>query len=63
MVFLTLISESFFIIYELSSISLKRKDTKANITLYLLWARQDSNLRPSGYEPRALPLSYGPGFS
>ena len=25
-----------------------------------LWARQDSNLRPSGYEPRALPLSYGP---
>jgi hypothetical protein len=28
-----------------------------------LWARQDSNLRPSGYEPRALPLSYGPGLS
>jgi hypothetical protein len=26
-----------------------------------VWARQDSNLRPSGYEPRALPLSYGPG--
>ena len=25
-----------------------------------IWARQDSNLRPSGYEPRALPLSYGP---
>jgi hypothetical protein len=25
-----------------------------------LWARQDSNLRPSGYEPRALPLSYEP---
>ena len=24
------------------------------------WARQDSNLRPSGYEPPALPLSYGP---
>ena len=24
------------------------------------WARKDSNLRPSGYEPRALPLSYGP---
>ncbi len=44
MVFLTLISESFFIIYELSSISLKRKDTKANITLCLLWARQDLNL-------------------
>ncbi len=27
-----------------------------------LWARRDSNLRPSGYEPRALPLSYGPGM-
>ena len=26
-----------------------------------IWARQGSNLRPSGYEPRALPLSYGPG--
>ncbi len=26
----------------------------------ILWARQGSNLRPSGYEPRALPLSYGP---
>lgn len=25
-----------------------------------LWARMDSNHRPSGYEPRALPLSYGP---
>ena len=25
------------------------------------WAQQDSNLRPSGYEPAALPLSYGPG--
>ena len=24
------------------------------------WARQDSNLRPTGYEPGALPLSYGP---
>ena len=24
------------------------------------WARQDSNLRASGYEPGALPLSYGP---
>jgi hypothetical protein len=26
----------------------------------LWWARQDSNLRPTGYEPVALPLSYGP---
>ena len=26
------------------------------------WARQDSNLGRIGYEPRALPLSYGPGF-
>ena len=24
------------------------------------WARQVSNLRPNGYEPSALPLSYGP---
>ena len=24
------------------------------------WARQGSNLRASGYEPGALPLSYGP---
>ncbi len=24
------------------------------------WARQDSNLQPTGYEPAALPLSYGP---
>ena len=24
------------------------------------WARQESNLRPAGYEPAALPLSYGP---
>ena len=24
------------------------------------WARQGSNLRPSGYEPPALPLSYEP---
>jgi hypothetical protein len=24
------------------------------------WAQQDSNLRPSGYEPPALPLSYWP---
>ncbi len=24
------------------------------------WARQGSNLRPIGYEPTALPLSYGP---
>ena len=24
------------------------------------WVQQDSNLQPNGYEPRALPLSYGP---
>ena len=24
------------------------------------WARQDSNLGPTGYEPAALPLSYEP---
>ena len=28
------------------------------------WARQGSNLGPAGYEPDALPLSYGPvGFN
>ncbi len=27
---------------------------------FALWARQGSNLRPNGYEPSALPLSYGP---
>ena len=25
-----------------------------------MWARLDSNQRPIGYEPSALPLSYGP---
>ena len=25
-----------------------------------MWARQGSNLRPIGYEPTALPLSYEP---
>ena len=28
--------------------------------LAMWWARQDSNLQPTGYEPGALPLSYGP---
>ena len=26
------------------------------------WDQQDSNLRPSDYESRALPLSYGPNI-
>ena len=26
------------------------------------WARQGSNLRPIGYEPTALPLSYRPSL-
>jgi hypothetical protein len=30
------------------------------IWLAAKWARQDSNLRPTGYEPAALPLSYEP---
>ena len=39
---------------------------QALITQYELrvdwwWARQGSNLGPTGYEPAALPLSYGPG--
>ena len=28
--------------------------------LSVKWARQGSNLGPTGYEPAALPLSYGP---
>ena len=28
--------------------------------MLIWWARQDSNLRPIGYEPTALPLSYEP---
>ena len=31
--------------------------------LAVKWARQDSNLRPTGYEPAALPLSYEPVLS
>ena len=30
---------------------------------YELWARLDSNQRPGGYEPHALPLSYGPSWA
>ena len=32
-------------------------------SIAIIWARQDSNLRPGGYEPHALPLSYGPGWA
>ena len=28
--------------------------------IHVLWARKDSNFQPNGYEPCALPLSYGP---
>ena len=31
-----------------------------NLVLAVLWAYQDSNLGPTGYEPVALPLSYRP---
>lgn len=34
--------------------------TNACIQTLAKWARQGSNLRPIGYEPTALPLSYGP---
>lgn len=27
------------------------------------WAREESNLQPTGYEPGALPLSYGPQYT
>ena len=44
--------------------------TDAGPGLYMLpcvvgqwWARQGSNLRPIGYEPTALPLSYRPGLN
>ena len=38
--------------------------TKFNLLgIYDLWARQGSNLRPIGYEPTALPLSYRPQIS
>ena len=30
------------------------------VWLYEIWARKDSNLQPSGYEPPAPPLSYRP---
>jgi formate-dependent phosphoribosylglycinamide formyltransferase (GAR transformylase) len=35
---------------------------EVTVTFYqvIRWARQDSNLQPTGYEPVALPLSYGP---
>lgn len=36
------------------------RDFPVVLTASLPWARQDSNLRVSGYEPGALPLSYGP---
>ena len=29
---------------------------------HVKWARQGSNLRPIGYEPTALPLSYRPTY-
>ena len=31
-----------------------------SLTMKAWWARQGSNLRPIGYEPTALPLSYEP---
>ena len=34
--------------------------TTSNMLVIFVWARQDSNLQPNGYEPCALPLSYGP---
>ena len=37
-----------------------RGDKNDDKTGTVKWARQDSNLGPSGYEPPALPLSYEP---
>ncbi len=54
-------------LHELLHTSIPGGQTKGNNPLstssdiwYVRWARQDSNLRPWGYEPRALPLSYRP---
>jgi hypothetical protein len=37
-----------------------RNGTPVKCAAPYVWARQGSNLRPNGYEPSALPLSYGP---
>jgi hypothetical protein len=37
------------------------KTISTRATSSVWWARLDSNQRPTGYEPGALPLSYGPG--
>ena len=39
---------------------LRKCPTFSQVELQLWWGRQDSNLRPTGYEPAALPLSYDP---
>jgi hypothetical protein len=36
------------------------KTISTRATSSVWWARLDSNQRPTGYEPGALPLSYGP---
>ena len=39
---------------------LPSKISRVSYKFNFLWARMDSNHRPGGYEPHALPLSYGP---
>src|SRR6266496_4703174 len=41
-------------------ISPQRTPQPSHLSGACLWARQDSNLRPLGCKPRALPLSYTP---
>jgi hypothetical protein len=46
--------------YTTANMSHKRSASLRALESPLWWARQDSNLRPTGYEPAALPLSYEP---
>ena len=47
---------------QVTQLTMSRTSQKGNhkIAQRSWWARQVSNLRPIGYEPTALPLSYGP---
>ncbi len=51
------------VVWEVPDLTKKFSANAENFFIERLWARQGSNLRPSGYEPRALPLSYGPGLA
>ena len=40
-----------------------KKSRQSETSVATRWARLDSNQRPGGYEPHALPLSYGPDWA